>query len=353
VAVLVAPVLLACVGGCSTVVAGQPRGEKGVNNVGYGKQPDDYTFPDNNSGFAKGEIDQPAPVPGFNWEHWPMPASHCAWVPAHLFDGIASAAPQATGHFCSFYTVEGNTIQITWGGLLGPFDFDRVDFIEPATVAGLQARVYDLHVDQVDYPGACQVGVATRAISSFSVLNWNEQKKPLDRTQSCQTAKQVAERIAKAMVPLAGGQVWAGTPQKPDPAVVGTEACKVVNDIVTTYAVIEVGDKGHIEGRNDLGATCTAKTDSRKSEALLTKGPGQGLAEIPPPTDAQVTSRKIGQLPARQEIVDRTCAFAVEFAPGRLLRIQYSDTINDGSGCLYARAMVMIAVQGMLDKTPR
>jgi hypothetical protein len=28
-----------------------------------------YSFPADTSGFAKGEIDQPEPVPGFNWQY--------------------------------------------------------------------------------------------------------------------------------------------------------------------------------------------------------------------------------------------------------------------------------------------
>jgi len=77
----------------------------------------------------------------------------------------------------------------------------------------------------------------------------------------------------------------------------------------------------HSSGWRDQGATCAARTQARWSVALLTPGPRQGLAA------------------------------AVELAPGRLLRIQFYDTPNAGSGCLFARSMVVEALGKLLDKT--
>ncbi|RSM82113.1 hypothetical protein DMH04_25790 [Kibdelosporangium aridum] len=349
-AVLTALALLGA-SACAMSVDGQPVGEKGVNKVGDGKKPDQYTFPENNSGFAQGEIDQPDPVPGFNWRGWDKQASgRCAWVPAGLFDGIAVTPPGPAGHFCSFFLDQaaGDAVQITWGGSFTPFDFDPIAFMEPATIAGLQARVYDLKRNQDAYPGSCQVEVNTRSVNKVDLLVWNQNKKPIDRTKSCQTAKTIMERIVKAMVPLAGGKVWDRTPQQPVRGSV-SEACKLVTDVVTTYAVIEVGDRKHVQGKNDMGTTCLAQTDVRKAETLLTNGPDQGLAQVQPVRGAQVTEHKIGLLPARQEIVGYACAYAVEVVPGRLLRIQYRDHLNKGNGCMYARTLAQQAVSELLE----
>jgi hypothetical protein len=351
IAVAAVSLLLACAAGCATAVEGQPQGEKGVNKVGKGKKPNDYTFPENNSGFAKGDMDQPDPVPGYNWVGWSGPTTRCAWVPAGLFDGLAAGAPYPAGHFCSFKMADGNTIQIAWGLDYGPSEYDAVAFTEPATIAGLQAKAYDLAANQKVYPGSCHVITSTRAMSNYGVLLWNEQKTPQDRAKSCQTAKTVAERIAKAMVPLAGGTVWPSTPQKPNPDVVANKACKVVDDIVTTFAMIEIEDENHVDGKNELGTTCTAKKNGRVSETVLTSGPGQGLARLPSAKGAEVKPIKIGQLDARQEVGRSWCAIAVELVPGRALRIQYSDEINDGDGCMYARSMVGVAVGRLLEKT--
>lgn len=58
------------------------------------------------------------------------------------------------------------------------------------------------------------------------------------------------------------------------------KGCKVVDDIVTTFAMIEIEDENHVDGKNEHGTTCTAKKNGRVSEAVLTSGPDQGLARL-------------------------------------------------------------------------
>lgn len=64
------------------------------------------------------------------------------------------------------------------------------------------------------------------------------------------------------LVPLAGGKVWPATPQKPDPSLVDSKACAVVDDLVTIFAGIEFGDENHGEGTSELRATCSASANS-------------------------------------------------------------------------------------------
>lgn len=341
---------------CASKISGSPVAiaedtSTGQSDGDPAADPDQYEFPENGGGFPKAAPDQLAPVPGYNWKGWDkQPSGRCAWVTPGMFDGVASAPPFPAGHFCSFLTIEGSNIQISWGGAFNPFLYDAVAYMEPAEVAGLQARAYNLAANQQVYPGSCQVQVHTRSLSGLQVLHWNEHKQPLDQAVSCAKAKQVAEIIAKKMVPAAGGTVWASTPQQPNPALVGKKACVVVDDIVTTFAGIAVKDKDHKEGSNDIGATCVADRGERHSVALLTEGPDQGLAHVDPAKGAKVTDIPIGPLKARKEIHGRTCAVAVEFVPGRLLRIQYSNDKYAEGTCMYARLMVMVALGRMVEK---
>lgn len=349
--VLAVACVAAVVASCTTSV----RGTAGPVDLGDGESvdPDSYEFPPDGSGFGRGAVDQPMAVPGFNWEGWEKEsAGRCAWVPKGLFDRFAAGAPQAVGHFCSFFTAEGSTIQVRWGSTYGPFLYDPLAFMEPAQIAGLEARVYDLAGNQQVYPGSCQAEVNTRSMSGLNVLHWNEKKQPLDKEQSCAKAKQVAEVIARRMVPLAGGKVWLATPQKPDPSLVGDRACVVVDDLVTLAAGIEIGDENHEEGTSDLGTTCSAKRKDKLATALLTPGPDRGLAQVlPAPGTREEKAMKIGPLPARKEVLARSCAVAVEFVPGRLLRIEYSHDTDATGGCLAAREMVMAAVENLIEKT--
>jgi hypothetical protein len=272
-------------------------------------------------------------------------------VPEGLFNRFAARAPQPVGHFCSFFTAEGNIIQMTWGISYSPFVYDPVAFMEPVEIAGLEARMFDLAANQEVYPGSCQAQVNTRSMSGFKVLHWNEKSRPLDKEQSCAKARQVAEVIAKRMVPLAGGAVWPATPQKPDPSLVDGEACDVVDDLVTVYAGIEIGDENHEEGTSEVGTTCGAERKGRRATTLLTSGPDQGLAQVPSASGARVTqAMTIGPLSARKEVLASSCAVAVEFVPGRLLRIEYSDDDYAAGGCLFARDMVMAAVERLIEK---
>jgi hypothetical protein len=259
------------------------------------------------------------------------------------------------GNFCSFITTEGNNVQVTWGSTYGPFEYDPLAFVEPARIAGLEGRVFDLAANQDVYPGSCQAQVDTRSMSGLKVLHWNEKSRPLKTEQSCAKAKQVVEVIARRMVPLAGGKVWPATPQKPDPSLVSDKACEVVDDIVTTYAGVEVGDENHHEGTSELGATCGAERKGRRATALLTPGPDQGLAQVPAASGARENPTTIGPLPAREEVLATSCAVAVEVVPGRLLRIEYGDAdtgadTGAGGGCLFAREMVMVAVEKLTQK---
>lgn len=308
--VTVSVCLVAGVSGCAHRVAGRPAAQDSKAKEVAVRAPDDYQYPADGSGYGRGAIDQPAPVPGYNWQGWSaQPAGRCAWVPPGLFDGLAPRGYAATGHFCSFYTADGNTIQIAWGLAYNPFNYDMVAFSRPATIAGLEAKVHDLKKNQDVYPGSCHVRVDTRSTSGLGVLLWNEQNKPLDREASCGVATQVAERIVRSLVPAAGGRVWAPTPQRPNPATVGTKACEVMNDSVTVQGVIEVGDDKHVEGQGERGATCTAETKYRKAEGLLTTGPGQGLAGVPPSSGAEVTVQKVGLLPAARSPAGIACRF--------------------------------------------
>ncbi|MCE7011332.1 hypothetical protein LWC34_52275 [Kibdelosporangium philippinense] len=315
------------------------------------KRPDDYAYPADHSGFGEGPVDQPVPVPSANWAAWDFHPSHgCAWVPDGLFAGITSDSVRSDDDFCSFTTAEGNSVQIRWGGAFVPFN-EPTAFMEATTVAGLYARFYDRTEHQAGFPGACQLQVDTRSVVPFTVLHRNEERKPLDRQRSCQAAHQVAERVAKRMVPLAGGQVWSVTPQRPHPAFVHTGVCDIADSGTFGFVGIDIPQEQLWQSNSIAGqSTCTARTGGPSAEVLLTFGPAMGLAEIRLAAGAAVTSQVIGDLAARQEIVGTSCAFAVEFVPGKLLRASYTGTTNDGSGCLRARAIVVVTISGMLDQ---
>jgi hypothetical protein len=55
--------------------------------------------------------------------------------------------------------------------------------------------------------------------------------------------------------------------------------------------------------------------------------------------------------PGTQGVLATSCAVAVEFVPGRLLRIEYGDDTDATGGCLRAREMVVVAVERLIQKS--
>lgn len=244
--------------------------------------------------------DQPAPVPGYNWQGWAeRPEGRCAWVPPDLFASLSTKPVRIGGHSCHVLLAGGDQLQITWGGIYGPFLYDPIAFSEPHTVAGLEARVYDLAANQRAYPDSCQVQVNTRSFATLTVLTWHPDARPGDRDARCQVAKEAAELIVGRLVPAAG---------------------------------------------------CLYDQRGKRIAALVTGGPGEGLASLAPPEGAETASRTLGVLPARVETTGMTCAVAVEFVRGRVLRTQYGDDTGEFA-CAAAESLAGEAVIMLLNAT--
>jgi hypothetical protein len=109
-----------------------------------------------------------------------------------------------------------------------------------------------------------------------------------------------------------------------------------------------------------LAAGCSVAVPGEPLASRKALGDGKHPADYTYPTDGSGFGK--GELDQPQPVPSSTwvgwdgdttnlCAVAVELAPGRLLRIQYHDTLNEGSGCLFARSMVVEALSKLLDKT--
>lgn len=321
-------------------------GHNSTKTPGSSKTPDDYTPPEDGSGWPTQPFDQPSPVPGFNWQGWDK-HSRCDWLPPDLLVSLAIGPPRLGGHFCHIPIADGDDLQILWGesysGISDPLDFSR-----KTKIAGLEARTLDFELNAKNYPGSCKVEVNTRSLSSFSVLNWSPTKRPADREARCAIATQAAELIARRLVPAAGGTGWSVTPQTPIPAsVLGKSACEIVGDRVVTYVGVEKA-KPTMERTAD-GDTCIYEQRGKRVVAFVTDS--QGIAQTPSVPNAKTAPRTLGIMPARTEVTNTDCAIVVEFQTGRVLRVQYSDNVGDGRACKAAQALAAQAIHQLLEKS--
>ncbi|PPK68297.1 hypothetical protein V5P93_004598 [Actinokineospora auranticolor] len=132
--------------------------------------------------------------------------------------------------------------------------------------------------------------------------------------------------------------------QAPDPAVVPVEACAAVGTTATIGVGLPFKEGEAKKGTTELGSTCVVSKKGAEIASVLTAGPDQGLARVPAPDGAEVEELRLGVLPARQEIVGKTCAIATEIAPGRTLRVRFSRDSVKGDECLGARLVTSEAI---------
>lgn len=296
------------------------------------------------SGFATQLMDQPFPVPDFFWPG--QLEGGCEWFTADLArqaGGTGETRPTPAG--CSVVIGGEERVQVS---AVGPYGWltDGTRFIRPVSIAGMEAREYQFTTQGA---GECVIGVNTRAPVQLVIGAWNPANRDGGSAEKrCQTARRVAAAVVRRYVPVAGGTPWGKAPQQPGPsAAKGQHACDVVTRTAAVYG--HMGDAAGIRGTDPLGTTCTYKAGSSTLTALVTDGPGAGLAAVAPRLPgAAVSDRRLGELPARQEDADPTCALSVEFVPGRIFTVVYQVNVR-GMACKYAEVVAASTLTNLID----
>lgn len=305
-----------------------------------------YQVPPNGGGFSTEPLDQPDPLPSLLW---PGQEDVCEWLTPELAQdagGTGEYVPTTSG--CQLILGGGERAQV---GLIGPYSFvtEPTHFMRPVTIAGLEARERALSSEgEKD----CTVQVNTRSVTAFHVSVWNEQGGDSgSRKQRCRAARTAAEALAKRFVPLAGGEPWAKLAQQPGPnAGEGEDPCYIVQGSAAVYGGLD--PESGTAGTDPLGATCSYTSAGDQSmTVLVTDGPDQGLAELPPQLPgAEMSDRRLGTLPARQEEAGEKCALSVEFVPGRVFTITYEIGVLDAS-CRFAEVVAASAVSALINRS--
>lgn len=237
-------------------------------------------------------------------------------------------------------------VQVAAGGPYG-WVTDPYRFMRPVTVAGLEGREYAFAGQG---KGECSLHVNTGSPESLILVAWDPKNRDGGSAEArCQVVRRVGEVLVRAYVPAAGGKPWSRTPQRPAADVgAGKVACELVTESAAVYG--KTDPRLAATGTDPLGTTCTYEGVSHKFVALVTDGPDTGLADVDPRVpDAEVTDRRLGVLPARQEDAGLTCALSVEFAPGRLLSVTFEHTGALGVACKNAEVVAAAVVTDLIN----
>lgn len=297
-------------------------------------------------------IDQPSPIPSS--KQLDMVEDYCQIItPAIAQRMKAIAAPINTESFiggCDIPLEGGAFVQVSSPGTYGQLEqIDAPWFVTSATVAGLEARLFNLGAP---LSGECTLQLNTRSVTTVTVnVRWiiaNDLERATKRTKSCEIARESAEVLAAAYVPLAGGTAHPKTLQKPSASIIEPYPCKVVSSSAALRASIydEADDKnGKQAQRQAQKEQCTYALGADK--AVVTLYMNKTLGDLPA-ANAAMTNRQLGTLSARQTESGGSCSFAVELAEGIISEIVFTSDKTDGSACVRAEQMQASSVDALI-----
>jgi hypothetical protein len=296
-------------------------------------------------------LDQPIPVPARDWQGWDRYSTgRCAWMSPGLLSSLdPTESPHPTDTGCAVLISGGGTVFVNWGPpekRLGWYDTkgsNRGEVVgELITVAGLEARTTKPFFLTVLFPGICRVDVNTRSLTALSVLAWN----PPAAANGCEVAETVANLVAHAVVPAAGGIRWADTPQQPTPlALVGQGSCELLIAGVDPLGELANGQPA-ISG-DDTMQRCALRRGDAEVRAWMTATGSTGDR----PDIEGATVRRIGPLRAWEKDTANTCTITTEILPGHLLAVSYHSQGPAAARCAASELITANAVQTTLDQT--
>ena len=304
---------------------------------------------------SKLPIDQPSPIPSSG--QLDMVEDYCQIItPAIAQQMKAIAPPINTESFiggCDIPLKGGAFVQVSSPGTYGQLkQIDAPWFVTSATVAGLEARLFNLGAP---LSGECTLRLNTRSVTTITVnVRWiiaNDLERATKRAKSCEIAQESAEVLAAAYVPLAGGTVYPKTLQKPSARVIEPYPCKVIDSAAALRASIynEADDKnGKQAQRQTQQEQCIYALGADR--AVVTLHTNKTLSDLPAAApSATVTNRQLGILPARQAENGGSCSFAVELAEGIISEIAFTSDKTDGSACMRAEQMQASSVERLIN----
>jgi hypothetical protein len=327
-----------------------------------------YTHgPKDGSGWSTQPMDQPRPMPSPNYDWFQYELANCAWTTPELLATLGKTGGDLTTGpvFCAFYIDKNfsedtqqddhEQMQIEFDGpYTNHFDTIDIAFMHSITIAGLEAREYDLQASQDKYPGSCTVEVNTRSTGGMLVIGSASASAPrgTDPEPMCRRVRGAATVLAKTFVPLAGGTPWRNTPQQPkSTAITDADACAVTANQAT--AEIVLATEGH-KGTDGEATTCIYSNGRRKVTVwLATDMPAEWHAKVPRLDVEELTENTtLGTLPAYRQVTPsgNKCAEAVQVSEGQVLHVVYENRrLKTEELCRVAELIAGSSVNKMTD----
>lgn len=322
------------------------------------------------SGWSTQPLDQPRPMPSPDYNWFTYDTANCAWTTPELLTALGKTGGDLrTGPiFCTFYIDQEfdqdapkdyhEQLQIQFDGPYSDHtDTLDVAFMRSITVAGLEAREYDLKANQAKYPGSCTVEVNTRSLGGITVMGGTSraEHQGTDPRLMCERVRKAATVLARTFVPLAGGTPWEQTRQQPQPgemAATGADACLVTARDAPAESVLAFEGR---KGQDGAATTCTY-TDGSGVKVMVwlsTDVPDDWQTQVPRLDEREITAAtKLGTLPAYQQLTPsgETCAESVRYAEGEVLHVTYENRQRTPAElCRVAELIAGSAVNKMID----
>lgn len=300
-------------------------------------------------------IDQPAPIPSSSQAD--TSENYCQFITPQIAEALgATAKPiniKGIIAGCDVPLPGGAWAQIS---SVGPFNrlhpADKPHFAQAVTVAGLEARIYNLGAP---LSGECTLNLNTRSINSIIInvrwLGMNDLTRATKRAESCELAQKAGEVLAQAYVPLAGGTVYPKTMQQPTAAAISDHPCLIVDNAAALYGdVYNVADdkNGKQQARQAQTGSCTYQHSGNQAVVTLDRS-GKTLPSYASMPAGKTTERQLGALPVRQIEQGKTCAMVVELQPGSLLDITYTHRESGSTACKLAELMQAKAISSLVN----
>lgn len=312
-------------------------------------------------GWPTQPIDQPRPLPGRSW-NWLADKAHgmCQFLDSAFLKRLGwNGSPLAVEIACTIPIGGDAVVQVLPAGTyenFSAFDADKIAFMRPISIEGLEAREYDSKKEQDKYPGSCEVMVDTRSLTSLIVLAGTPQApgRTVDPAPQCARARQAATMLVDAFVPLVGGTPWSKTPQtlsKKD--VLRHNACDLLGYDDLVVGGIDTNDKGTLAGD---GASCTYHQDQQTITVRTHQDQGLDVAlQHAEPSNGPVERTTLGKFPATVKLAasGSTCTEAVQATQDLALSVSYTNArLKPAEVCKAAEGILGGEMATLMDAIP-